>query len=97
MHVACFIPKYKDEEPQIGKIISFPNDQSTDIEVEWMVGTYTECWVVWRKRQGKGYITWKETVPVDAILFPITLNENGRLNKTLVQKLKNAYKKIRHM
>ncbi len=38
--VACYLPQYKDEEPQIGRVVTIEDD---NIEVEWMSGSYTQA------------------------------------------------------
>ena len=72
--VACYVPEYSDEEPQLGKIVNVQNDRS--FEVEWMVGTYSEPLRIWRERKGQDYITWKETIAKESILFPIICYPN---------------------
>lgn len=37
--VAVYLEKYKDEVPQIGKIVK--EDSSNSIEVEWWTGSYS--------------------------------------------------------
>ena len=43
MIVACYVPNYPDEEPQIGTIQSV-SDERDEVVLEWMSGTYNEPW-----------------------------------------------------
>ena len=87
--VACFLAEYSDEEPQLGKIVNVPNDRS--FEVEWMVGAYSEPWRIWRERKGQDYVTWKETIAKESVLFPITLSKSNRIPSNLISQLKVEY------
>ena len=91
MILACYLPQYIEEEPQIGKI-SQVSDKQDDIEIEWMRGTYYEPLVVYKSRRGT---TWKEHVSVHDILFPIELTASGRISTMLRSKLQVAYWKRR--
>lgn len=93
MQVACFVPLYQNEEPQIGTITALP-DGRVDVEIEWMTGTYSEPWTVCKTRQGGSYVPWKEKIPISTILFPIQLTKSGRLGNGLKIKLKRAYEQI---
>ena len=93
MQVACFVQMYEDEEPQIGTVTA-PIDNE-HVEIEWMVGSYSEPWTVCKRRKGGRYVPWKELIPLSSILFPVELSRSYRLTPALVKKLKDAYKKIR--
>ena len=45
--VACFVPQYRDEIPQIGKLLE-TNDK--EVRIEWWIGTYTGTWRALRER-----------------------------------------------
>jgi len=66
------------------------------VELEWMVGTYSEHWQTWKRKQGKNYVTWKETIPSAAVLFPLQLSNAKRLSANLITKLKLAYEQRRN-
>ena len=87
--MACFVAEYSDEEPQLSKIVNVQNDRS--FEVEWMVGTYSEPWRIWRERKGQDYITWKETIAKESILFPIMLSKSSRIPSNMISQLKIKY------
>lgn len=87
--VACFLAEYSDEEPQLGKIVNVPDDRS--FEVEWMVGTYSEPWRIWREKKGQDYVTWKETITKESVLFPIMLSKTNRIPSDLISQLKVEY------
>jgi len=77
--------KYKDYNPQIGKVKSF---DETSIILEWMDGTYNSTWIFWKQR-GK-IIT--ETLPLRALLLsPIVLSQSMRLKSADVKTLKQKY------
>ena len=90
MQVACFVPLYQNEKPQIGTVITLP-DGSGDLEIEWMAGTYSGPWTVCKTKQGRSYVPWKENIPISTILFPVQLTKTGRLGNSLKIKLKRAY------
>ena len=94
MQVACFVPEYEEEEPQIGTVTAIPGG-SKNVEIEWMLGSYSQPWTVYKRREKGRYVTWKEMISVSAILFPIELTRSCRLSTGLVKKLKHAYKEIR--
>ena len=87
--IACFLAEYCDEEPQLGKIVNIPNH--TSFQVEWMVGAYSEPWRIWREKKGQDYVTWKETIPKESVLFPIMLSNASRIPSNLISQLKVEY------
>lgn len=94
MTVAYYVPNYADEEPQIGTVVSIP-DEMDEVVVEWMSGTYSEPWTVCIKQKGS-YTTWKESIPSSMILFPIELSQSRRISTTLKMELQYTYAQIRH-
>ena len=60
-------------------------EANSDIEIEWMVGAYSESWRIWKQRKGE---TWREKVPSASVLFPVVLNSNMRLSTCTINKLK---------
>ena len=86
--VACFLSEYS-EEPQLGTIVDIPDD--TSFEIEWMVGTYSEPWKIWREKKGKNYVTWNEIIPKESVLFPVLLSKTNRIPTDLISKLKVTY------
>lgn len=91
--ISCFIPRYSDEEPQLGKVIDIGDGEN--VEVEWMVGSYSEPWRIWKEKEGKEYVSWKDVIPKDAILFPVALSKTDRLLNSDITKLKAAYREKR--
>ena len=60
--------------------------------IEWMTGTYySESWFVYKYRKGGTYTTWRETIPITSILFPIELTSSCRISLTLKLTLQKAY------
>ena len=94
MTVACYVPDYDDEEPQIGAILSITNE-TEEVLIEWMTGTYSEPWSICKKKGKDGYSTWKELIPLSMVLFPIELSASRRIHTTLKKKLQDAYAQIR--
>ena len=90
--VACYLPKYSAEEPQLGKLI---NGNTKDLEIEWMVGSYNDPWKIWKEKKGKEYVTWREVIPTDAVLFPVSLSKTERISSSEIVKLKTAYREKR--
>ena len=70
MVVACFVQCYGDEEPQIGKVVALEKETES-VVIEWMTGTYSEPWVLYRYRKEGMYTTWRETIPISSVLYPI--------------------------
>ena len=56
-----------------------------------MVGSYTEPWKIWKEKKGKVDVTWKEAIPTDAVLCPISLSKSDRLSSSAIVNLKTAY------
>lgn len=90
--VACFLDKYKDEEPQLG-VITGMHDESF-VEVNWMTGSYSEPWAPCKTRKGRDYVPWLEKIPTNLVLFPITLTRAKRISTIDKDKLKDAYDNI---
>lgn len=88
--------EYSDEEPQLGKLTKECDPNSENFEVEWMVGTYSESWQLWKQKHGRSYKTWKQVIPLSAVLFPVKLSNTGRLSNSLVVKLKQQYEQKRN-
>lgn len=93
--IACFLPKYSDEEPQLGRVLKVNEGENHNLEIEWLVGSYSETWRVWKQKKGREYVTWKEVIPNHAVLFPVTLTRAERLPSSLISKLKCAYEQKR--
>lgn len=47
MTVACFLPRFAEEQPQIGQVVDIAD---SEVGVEWMTGTNSEPWVVCKSR-----------------------------------------------
>lgn len=90
MVVACFVQCYGDEEPQIGRVVAL-HKESESIVVEWMTGTYSWPWVLCKYRKEGVYTTWRETIPITSVLFPIELTATSRIPNALKHHLQNAY------
>ena len=86
--------KYSDEEPQLSNVVRIDGEQ---LEVEWLVGSYSEPWTVWKEKRGREYVTWKELIPMHAVLFPVSLTKTQRLTNDLILKLKTSYEQKRIM
>ena len=82
--------KYSDEEPQLGKVINI--EDTENVEVEWMVGSYAEPWRTWKEKKGGKDMTWKDIITKDSVLFPVVLSKTDRLLSSDVAKLKAAYR-----
>ena len=66
----CF--KYKDFLPQIAKVRDI---SESDVEVEWLDGSYTSIWVHWKDR-GKIIV---EKFPRRALIGAVVLTPSMRL------------------
>jgi len=64
---------------------------SDTMEVEWMVGTYSKPWQIWKRKQERNCVTWKEKILYTDVLFPIQLSNVKRPSTNLITKLKLAY------
>ena len=92
MFVACYLPKCKDEIPQIGKVVDISNTSLEAVEIEWLVGTFSSTLTILKQRQGGEYAPWREWIQRrDIILFPIQLINGYRLQKKTVTELKTPY------
>ena len=78
----CF--KYKDFIPQIAKVRCI---SESDVEVEWLDGSYTGIWVPWKDR-GKVIV---EKFPKRAVTGTIVLTASMRLKRDTITALKGIY------
>ena len=39
-----------------------------------MVGSYAEPWRTWKEKEGRKYVTWKDIITKDSVLFPVVLS-----------------------
>ena len=88
--VATYISDYRDEIPQIGKIVNvegLPNS----ITIEWLQGTYSSIWKVCKKREGRALVPWVEEIPKTAIISSVKLTKGQRLPGSVRDKLKSLY------
>ena len=92
--LVCYLSKYSDEEPQLGKVVDSQGDK---LIIEWLVGSYSEPWTIWKKKKGKDCVTWTEAISKPAVLFPVTLSKSNRLSTCAILKLKTAYEQKRKM
>lgn len=90
--VALYVPKYRDELPLIGKVSSTEN--SNELEVEWMVGTYSGVWKTCKRREGRNSVPWKEKVERSSVLFEVELTKSMRIPGNLKTKLRETYNNI---
>jgi len=93
MFVACYMEKYKEEEPQIGKIVAV-HEASQKLDVEWMTGAYDDKWSVCKRMVGRRKVPWVETIHRSSVLFPVEFTFYMRLKKEFITKLKETYKNI---
>ncbi len=91
--VALFVPMYKNEIPQIAKVVSVPSEGS-DLDIEWLQGTYTGVWSTCKRREGRTYVPWVETVKRSDVLFPVKLTKGMRISKATKSRLTQAYADI---
>ena len=83
--VALCLHKYKDDLPQIGKVVKLTE---MEVTVEWWIGTYHSTWIKWKER-GK---VIQETFPRNAILTnTVHLTKAKRLTLACITELKQAY------
>ena len=94
MIVACYVSNYADEEPQLGKLVALDNSSNSAV-IEWMTGTYSEPWIIYKYRSGGSYKTWRDTIPTSSILFPIELTASNRITSALKLRLQEAYEERR--
>ena len=91
--VAVFLPKYNDEIPQIGRIVSLPSEGS-ELDVEWFTGTYSGVWTPCKTRQRGKYVPWIQTVKRSTILLQFELTKGMRIPKAVRSRLVQAYAHI---
>ena len=91
--VACYVNKYSDEEPQIGKITNLLPDNIT-VQVNWWKGSYADTWCPCKIKKGRKYELWLEEIPISSILYEVHLSRGSRLPEALRKKLKHTYSKI---
>ena len=93
MFVACYMEKYKEEEPRIGKIVAM-HETSQNIDVEWMTGTHDDRWSVCKKTVGQRKVPSAEEIHESVILFPVEFTFYMQIKKEFIIKVKDAYKNM---
>lgn len=79
--------KYKDR-PLIGKYAKPKGDKFL---IEWMLGTYSGRWKVWKGRGDQ--VGYTDVLPLsNVILHPITFTKAMKLAPSTVAQLKECYK-----
>ena len=102
--IAVYMESY-DEVPQLGRVVT---SWETEVEVEWLAGCYLGrlnhqlfmCSIHisighGKRTVGRESLTWRETIPLSSLLFPVVLTEASRLKISTVAELKEAYSAIR--
>lgn len=89
--VACFVPKYRDEIPQIGEVLEVNNES---ILLHWWDGTYSGHWKALSMRQGRTSAPWTESVSRSSILCELSLTKSLKLSKTTQEKLHKVYEPL---
>ena len=87
--VACYLTKYDDEEPQIGKVVSLK--PANKVDVQWMHGSYSDPWILCRQKRGRTMEPWIEEIDQANMLYPIELTKSNRLTESSRKKLKLSY------
>lgn len=83
--MALRLHKYKDEIPQIARIVRITD---FEITIEWWVGTFHGIWIEWKER---GRVI-KETFPKNAVLSTnISFYKSRRLTPKCIAELKQLY------
>ena len=83
--VALRLHQYKDEIPQIARIVKITD---FEITVEWWVGTFHGIWIEWKE---KGKVI-NETFPRNAVLSTnISFYKSRRLTPNCITELKELY------
>ena len=78
--------------PLIARVLSVTD---MELEVVWLEGSYSRTWKVAKKKEGRAFIDWTDTVPITSvILYDFELTKGNRLRKATIQHLKNAYSKL---
>ena len=85
--VACYLDKYREEEPLIGKILEDNDDMLT---VNWMSGSYSDPWHPCKLR---GEL-WTENIPKASVICEVKLTRGSRLVEPVKKRLKRAYGKM---
>ena len=80
--VACFVPQYRDEIPQIGKLLETSDNEVT---IEWWIGTYCGTWRALTKRKGRSTEPWTETLPKSCMLYQVSFTKYSKIPKAEMQ------------
>lgn len=93
--VAVYCENYADG-PSIGKCLQVTD---TNIQLEWMKGSYTSSWATWivpDETNRRKKVPWTDWVPKDfIILFDFRLTATNRLRKTTAKHLQLKYNELR--
>ena len=86
--VACFVRQYRDEIPQIGKLLE---TNENEVKLEWWIGSYTGTWRALTKRKGRSTEPWTETLPKSCMLYQVSLTKYSKIPKAEQEKLRKTY------
>ena len=89
--VACFIPKYRDEIPQIGKVLE---ENDSEVTIEWWVGTYRGKWRALTRKNGRSTERWTEVIPRSCVLYAVSLSKAAKLSDMDREKLSKTYEAL---
>ena len=89
--VALGLDEFKEELPQIAKVLAIDDDSIT---LEWSVGTYTGTWVPWLVKSVEQTISVHRN---NIVLRNISLSKSNRLSKLIIDKLKSIYDNFEFM
>lgn len=82
--IALKIEKYREELPQIGKVVAI---DEASVTVNWLIGSYSGIFTYWKER---GEII-QEVFPLRGVICPIKLSPSMRLAKVDSSTLKEIY------
>ena len=79
-YLAMNIFQYKDELPQIGKVLKI---DASRVEIDWLIGSYSGIFTFWKERG----VVIRDIYPLCGVMFPVKFTQSMRLEKTYVSTL----------
>ena len=76
------------ERPLIGRITEI---NEKNVNINWMIGSYSGVWKEWKGRSEGRYITFADTIPWEDVMISVEFTKGMRLPQKTVSTLKELY------
>ena len=87
--LVAVLPESIDEAPWLGRVKEV---KGSNLLIVWMEGSYNSSWRCAKIRKGRKSVEWNDTIPSKTVILSgFTLNKDNRLEKSVVELIKESY------